>query len=480
VSISSFLRRPRRAPVPSEAGYTPRARNLLSNLRKRIVKGELFASTFSYAASAAMRLGSSLVLTRLLTPEAYGIFGILFSFLFIVELVSDVGSASLLIRHARGQEREFIHTVWTIRLIRSVINCLIIFFGAPLAAHIYGLPQLIDPLRLMSVMFLISGAESMSYTLAQRDRKARISNYADLFANAAMTVCVIVIAFYIRNVYALILGALCRKVLIMASSHFLYREVGVGLAFDREAIREQFRFARYVMPSSILTIVLSQYDKILLLKLTDLALVGIYTIAGNVVAPTSGIINHNARAVLYPRCAEYFRTNRATVRSRYYAENKKLLAVGVLIPALIAGFANLFVQVLYDARYSQAGHILMVLALGVVVFAFVSASENMLVASGKNHYTLASNAIWLACAIPASLIGFYAFGFEGFLWFNLAARLPSLFYFYYEQRRFGLVSFKSEFRLLIMALGLFLCGLVVSQILLSVLPPAWLHLRFHK
>lgn len=458
----------------------PVASTLLSTLKRRLFNGELFASTFTYGASMVLRLGSSLILTRLLAPEAYGIFGILYSFLFVVELISDVGSTSLLIRHARGQETAFIHTVWTVRLIRSLINCLIILLGAPLAALAYDLPQLTNPLRVLSLVFLLNGFESMAYALAQRDRKARIANYADMLANAAMTVCVIACAFFLRNVYALIIGVIVRKALIMASSHFFYRNVGVKIAFDREAIREQFRFARFVMPSSILTIVLSQYDKLMLLKLTDLTVVGIYTIAQNIIAPTSGIINHNARAVLYPRCAEYFRTDRSTVLTRYYRDNSKLLLFGALMPAVVAGFGDFFVQCLYDARYAEAGHILTVLALGMVVFAFLSASENMLVASGKNHYVLAGNAIWLACAIPASFIGFYGFGFEGFLWFNLAARLPSLIYFYREQRRFGLVNLTREFRLALMALGVFAGCWLIGHLLLSVVPPSLLHLRFRK
>jgi O-antigen/teichoic acid export membrane protein len=452
---------------------------MLNLTRPRLnFKSELFASTFTYGASASFRLISSLVLTRLLTPEAYGIFGILFSFVFIVELVSDVGSAPLLIRHARGRELAFIHTVWTIRLARCVINCLIVFFGAPIAAHIYDLPQLTNPLRLLSVIFLIAGSESMAYILAQRDQKARISNYADMLSNLLMTIFVIVAAIVLRNHYALILGVLFRRLLLAVSSHFFYRNVGVGIAFDREAAREQFRFARFVMPSSILTIVLSQYDKIFLLKLTNLSLVGIYTIAGNIIQPTAGIIMHNARAVLYPRFAQYFRTDRSTAKARYYSENTKLLSIGVLIPAVVAGFANVFVDVLYDVRYVQAGHILMVLALGTLLSAFLNASENMLVASGKNHYTFAGNAIWLVSAIPASFIGFYAFGFEGFLWFNLAARLPGLFYFYYEQNRYGLLDLRYEFRLLSMALGVFLAGYLIGFIALALIPPNLLHLHF--
>ena len=347
-----------------------------------------------------------------------------------------------------------------------------------IAAHIYHLPQLTNPLRLLSVIFLLTGSESMAYILAQRDQKARINNYADMLANASMTIFVIIAAIMLRNQYALILGVLFRRLLLAATSHFFYRDVGVRIAFDREAAREQFRFARFVMPSSILTIVLSQYDKIFLLKLTNLSLVGIYTIAGNIIAPTSGIILQNARAVLYPRFAAYFRTDRSTAKVRYYSENTKLLLVGVLIPAVVAGFANIFVEVLYDIRYQEAGQILMVLALGALLSAFLNASENMLIASGKNHYTFAGNAIWLGSAIPASFVGFYAF--QGFLWFNLAARLPSLIFFYYEQNRYELLDLKYELRLLLMALAVFFTCLLIGHALLAAVPPSFLHLRFRK
>jgi O-antigen/teichoic acid export membrane protein len=194
----------------------------------------------------------------------------------------------------------------------------------------------------------------------------------------------------------------------------------------------------------------------------------------------TGLIVHNARGVLYPRFAAYFRADRSTAKSRYYSENKRLLLIGVLLPALVAGFANLIVQILYDVRYEQAGHILMVLALGALLSAFLNASENMMVASGKNHFVFAGNAIWLISVIPASLIGYYTFGFEGFLWFNLAARLPSLCYFYYEQGRYGLLDLRAEIRMLLLALGVFFICLLLSHILLAVMPAGLLHLRFRK
>jgi lipopolysaccharide exporter len=443
-------------------------------------KGELFSSTFTYGVTAAVKLGSSLVLTRLLSPEAYGIFGILLSFLFMIELMSDVGTVGLLVRHERGNEVKFIHTIWTVRLIRCSLNFCLVFFGAPIIAALYKTPLLTSAFRTLSFWFLLMGAESMSFVLAQRDQRARIANYADMFSNATMAFFVIGVASVLKNHFALIYGALLQRALLMIASHFFYRKVGVGLAFDRQALADQFKFARYVLPSSLLTVVLSQYDKIVLLKLFNLTVLGVYGIAQNMLGPVTGIIVHNARVVLYARCAEYFRTNKETARSRYYTENRRLIMVGTILPAVVAGFSESIVSILYDTRYAMVGPILMITGLAAIIVAFQYASENLLVASGRSYIVLLSNAIRLCTVIPASLLGYYFFGFYGFLWFNLAATIPLLMYFYWEQKRSGLLDLASELRRMGEVLVIFLLCLGASHLVLKFFPEGWMHLGLKR
>ena len=286
---------------------------------------------------------------------------------------------------------------------------------------------------------------------------------------------------FLKNAYALIYGPLLQRALLTIGSYFFYRNIGVGFAFDREAVVDQFKFARFVMPSSLLTIVLSQYDKVVLLRLFDLSLLGIDGIAGNMLAPITGVISRNARVVLYARCADYFRTDRATARSRYYGENRRrLFAVGVTLPAMLAGFSQSIVAVLYDPYSMMAGTILMILSLGGIILALQNASENLLVASGRNHIVLYANVILLVSAIPATFLGYYLFGFYGFLWFNLAATLPLLIYLYREQNRLDLLDMKSELRLLGAAALVFLGCWGAGHFFLSFIPSGWLHLGLNR
>ncbi len=444
------------------------------------LKGELFSSTFTYGVTSVIRLGSSLVLTRLLNPEAYGVFAILISFQFMIELMSDVGSTAFLIRHPRGNESKFVHSVWTVRLMRCSLNFCLVFFGAPIIANIYQTPLLTNAFRLLSIWFLLLGAESMSFVLAQRDQRARISNYTDMISNAVMTLFVIALASVIKNHYVLIYGMLLQRALVTIASYFFYRNIGVGIAFDREAVVEQFRFARFVLPSSLLTIVLSQYDKVVLLKLFNLSFLGVYGIAQNMLGPVTGVTMHNARVVLYARCSHYFRGDRTTARLRYYAENRGLFLVGVLLPAIVAGFSQSIVGILYDARYEMVAPILMILGLGAMVTALQHASENFLVASGRTYVVLMANLIRLICIVPATFLGYYLFGFYGFLWFNLIATAGVLLYFFEQQRRCDLLSMRNELALLGAGLSVFLVSLATSHLLLASIPPSWWHLGLKR
>jgi lipopolysaccharide exporter len=444
------------------------------------LKGELFSSTFTYGATALIKLGSSLILTRLLAPQAYGIFGILLSIVFIVNLVSDVGTSAFLIRHPRGGEAKFIHAVWTIRFLRCLLNFSVVFLGAPIIAAIYSTPVLTIALRIFSFQFLIAGFESMSFILSQRDQKARIGNYADLISSAAMTVFVIVAASILRSYLALIYGVLLQQALLTIGSHFFYRNIGIRFAYDREVAAEQFKFAGFVLPSSLLTMVLSQYDKLILLKLFNLTLVGIYSVAGNMLGPITGVIVHNARVVLYARCSAYFRSDKVSARVRYYDENQRLLMVAVTLPAMVAGFAQLFISTLYDRRYAMAGSILTVMGLGAVVSAFQASSENLLVASGRTHMVLLGNVVRLFTVIPASILGYYLFGFYGFLWFGQSATVILVIYFFRQQRRYGLLDLSKELRLLGLAALVFVVCFSLSHLLLAVIPADSLHLLLRR
>ena len=83
-------------------------------LRKINLRSDLLATVICFAALALIKLGSSVILTRILAPEAYGVIATLSSIVAFIEMFSDLGVLGLMIRHEQGDEQQFVNTMWTI------------------------------------------------------------------------------------------------------------------------------------------------------------------------------------------------------------------------------------------------------------------------------------------------------------------------------------------------------------------------------
>lgn len=431
------------------------------------LSGELFATTLSFGVLSIIKLVSSVILTRILYPEAYGIVLMLSSLMFTIEMLSDVGIMVSMIRSSRGDDPRFINTLWTIRLIRSVINFVIFFVCAPYVAAWYETPALTEALRAVSIFFIVAGLESMSFTLAVRHRRSRIVTYTELFSTAVTTVFVILYSQHSRDHFGMIYGMVLNRTISTVMSYGFSREHRHRLLINRDACRELFGFSKYVMPSSIITLISTQFDKVIFLKLFDLSLLGLYGLAGSVVGPIEGLVWKISRFVLFPRCAEYFRSDPATVRVRYYRENVRLFAAMSLLPALAGGSAELLVRLLYDSRYAYAAVIIQAFAVRAVVLSLASPMEDLLVASGRTHVQLIGNVMRVAWLIPAVLLGYHLFGFVGFIYFGVLEMLPALLYYSWLLRRMSLLDFRFEAAKLGAAVLLFGLAWWVSRKLLD-------------
>src|SRR5580704_11354961 len=139
------------------------------------LKGDLFATVASFGAQAVIKLGASLILTRILRPEAYGIITILMSVTFVIEMIADVNVTLFIIRDKNGEEPRYLNTAWTIAFGRAIVNSVFLFLFAPLISqYVYHTPALTNPLRFISLWFVVAALQSMSFPIAIRRKRSRI------------------------------------------------------------------------------------------------------------------------------------------------------------------------------------------------------------------------------------------------------------------------------------------------------------------
>jgi lipopolysaccharide exporter len=440
------------------------------------VKGDLFATGLSFAAQGVLRLGSSLILTRILAPEAYGIIAILVSVSYVIEMISDLGGTVPVIRHRNGDDPRYLNTAWTLRVIRSSANATLLFVGAPLIASLYGTPLLTAPLRVFALSFLINGLESMAFPLAVRRKNARIIMYTELVATIISTLFAVVYCYFSRTYWGMLFAILLNRAVVSLVSYYFYPEARPRLQIDRDAARDLLSYTRFAMPSSMLTLALNQFDRVIFLRFFDLKLLGIYGLAGNLAGQVEALISKISQMVLYPRCAHNFLAHRDTFSIKYYVENARVFLIILAVPAAVGGAAELIIRTLYDPRYALAGTVLQAFMVRAALLALASPAEDMLIATGESHIILVGNVLRAGWMVVGSVGGYKLFGFTGFVYGMSLSGLPTLFYYLWLQRRKGLLVVRYE----LYKLG-FLCTLsasayAASRAVMSLMPT--LRLRF--
>ena len=113
-----------------------------------------------YGASQLIRLGSSLVLTRLLFPEIFGIVALVSVFHQGLAMFSDIGIGPAIVQSPDGDDWTFLQTAWTLQAIRGAVLWVAACAIAVPLASFYDQPIVLWLLPVSGFGAVIAGFES--------------------------------------------------------------------------------------------------------------------------------------------------------------------------------------------------------------------------------------------------------------------------------------------------------------------------------
>ncbi|MBO9623890.1 MAG: oligosaccharide flippase family protein [Sphingomonas sp.] len=367
----------------------------------------------SVVAINLLRAVSSVILTRLLVPEVFGIAGIIASVSFTFALMSDLGFQAFVVRHRDGDSRRFLDTIWTIALARSLLlTCVLATCASPIASLI-GKPELAPLIAVSSLTFLLEGTASLTLLTALRRGMILRLSALEVAVMVAQITAATIFAYFWRSYWAVLTALLASTALKSLLSYLAFPDSARRIAFDRGYARELWKFARFVTGSSMITMVLMQGDKLILAGLMPLDRFGLYVLAGNLATAPLAFTSAYASRVLYPRYAQLWRDGGGDLRRKFYAMRKHPSLLYTFAAGGLIGSAPLIVSTLYDHRYADAAVYLQLLAISAFFSLASNAANEALTATGRIRATFQASVvklIWLSVAIPT---GWYLSGSFG-------------------------------------------------------------------
>ncbi len=395
-----------------------------------------------------LRVISSVILTRLLAPEIFGAVGVIWSIMFVLAMISDLGFQAFVVRHGEAGERRFLDAIWTIRLIRATVLTLILALLAEPIALALGKPMLAMLIAVSSAQFLIEGFSSLSLITALRDRQLLRLSMLELAVAVVQLIGSIVLALLWRNAWAIVVAMLVSGATKVWLSHAMFPGTRRRWRLDRRYAAELWAFARFVTGSSIISMLLLQTDKVVLTRLLSLDAFGLYVLAGNLAMAPMAFTSAYATRVLYPLYVRTWREQPDALRGVYYAARRRASSLYMVGAGGLIGGAPVLVAILYDDRYAGAARYLGLLAITPLLALGSAAANEALTASGYVRATFHASLVRLAWLAVAGPVGFVWLGPIGLVAAVGTVEASTLIYCWSALARIGLFNPKEELMLL--------------------------------
>ena len=147
----------------------------------------------------------------------------------------------------------------------------------------------------------------------------------------------VVAVYYVRNYWPIVFSMVLNQVLQVVFAYFFVGKAGTAFGVDKDIFKEFMGWVRYIIPSSIITLVLAQFDKVVLGKSLTTEELGLYFVAFNFSAAAATFTIEYARGVLQPYLSIVYRENPEQYLQTYYAKKQKIC---VLLACLIGGLSG--------------------------------------------------------------------------------------------------------------------------------------------
>jgi O-antigen/teichoic acid export membrane protein len=418
-----------------------------------------------FGVAQVLRFGFNLALTRLLFPELFGLMALVYAIVSGVTLFCDIGTAPAVIRDPRGDDPVFLNTVWTLQIARGFgLAFLCLLLAAPVASF-YGDHRLKWVLPVIGLSSIVAGFTSTSLLTLQRRISVKRIVRVEVGTQALSGAVMIAWAWFDPGIWALLAGTLASAVIRLVWSHTLIPERRDRLAWEPAALREVFKFGRWIWLASVLTFLASQIDRLILGKLLALQMLGIYSIALAISDAPRGLtlsINNN---VIYPAYSKAAGMPRAQLREKILRHRWPLLVIMACVVTSLAVSGDIIIRLFYDKRYAAGAWMLQLLALGVWPSALSYTIDSSLFAIGQPRYAPYGNLsklLFTAVGIP---LGFRLFGVAGAV---IAVALNDLPYYVpiaYGLWREGLNSFAQDTKATALLLAMLTVALMIRSAL---------------
>jgi O-antigen/teichoic acid export membrane protein len=354
-----------------------------------------------------LRLISSMILTRLLAREVYGLMDVAMVFIQGLHMFADVGIGTSIIQSKHGDDPDFLGTAWTVQVVRGLVLWAATALIAWPVAAFYDLPILVVLFPLIGATAAVEGFNSLSlFTLRRRLARGRIVALEFGRGVLGLGVTLAWVWWIEPDVWALVAGSLTASVINMTVSHFLVPGVRVRFRWERAALHELLHFGKWIFVSTIITFLAFQADRLIVPKVSGLDVMGVYGRALGLAVIATGLMSTFCCELVFPIYSRMHQGGR-DIRTTFSRVQMRAGGFGAMLVTGMLACGPAAVHCMFGDQFADAGWMLQFVAVGAWFQMLEGTIGASLLALGGARSVMVSNAARLAAVLVCVPAGYW-------------------------------------------------------------------------
>jgi len=367
----------------------------MKDLKQRTIRGGL-ARLIAQGANFFLRLGSLMVLARLLAPKDFGLVGMVTAFTGVLSLFRDFGLSAAAVQRDNVTQEQVSTLFWINMLVGGILAVLALAM-APAIAAFYHEPRLIGVTAVVAAGFLFNAAGVQHSALLQRQMRftaLAVINTLGLVVGTAIAIGGAKAGYGYWSLVAMTVT----MPLVVTIGCWMATAWVPGRPQRGSGVRSMMRFGSILTLNGLVIYVANNFEKVLLGRYWGVDALGIYGRAYQFANIPTDNLNSAASEVAFSALSR-LQNDPNRLRTYFLKGYSLVLAMTVPITIACAFFSDDVIYVLLGAKWMAASPIFRLLAPAILVFAVVNPLGWLLPSIG-----LVGRGLKMACVLAPMMV----------------------------------------------------------------------------
>jgi O-antigen/teichoic acid export membrane protein len=409
----------------------------MSSVKQKTISGLLWSFTEQFATQAVTFI-VGIVLARLLSPEEFGLIGMLTIFIGFAGVFVQSGFNQALIRKTDCTEKDYA-TVFYFNLFVALVFYGLLVLTSGLISDFYDEPILQDLIKVLGLTLVINALTIVQRTKITKRVDFKLLTKVSLIASIGSGILGITLAATGFGVWSLVYRQIAQRV-FEAAGLWLWNKWKPRDKFSKTSLKELWAFSGNLVGLAVIDIIYKNIYYVIIGKFYPAANLGQYRQADTFRKLPSETLGNVIDRVSFPVLSS-IQENKQQYNATFERLLKSTMLLSFVLLIGLAAVAKELTVVLMGAQWALAGEYLQILAFSAMFYPLGKLLNSLLKIAGHSDLILKIGIIEKIFAIPVILTAIFI-GIKPMLYLMIAERLSKMILLSnYSIRYAGMTSF---------------------------------------